>query len=83
MDDLLKQLPGLGIGGLLAALIFYWYRQDVERYTVQWKGQSEMLMKVVMENTASNTAMSSLIQSLHAHLISDKKIQDRRDNLNR
>ncbi len=80
MDEFLKTLPSLGIGGLLAGLIFYWYRQDVQKYTEQWKGQSEALMQVVKDNTTSNITLAVLVKSLHEHMVSSDKITERRFN---
>ena len=58
MDLWLQQtLPTLGIGGILAAFMFYFYRKDVALYTAQWKGQSDMLMQVVKDNTAVITKL--------------------------
>lgn len=78
MDELIKTLPSLGIGGILAGLIFYWYRQDVQRYTEQWKGQSEALIKVVQDNTSSNITLAVLVKSLHDHMVNSDRLIDRR-----
>lgn len=80
MDEFLKTLPSLGIGGVLAGLIFYWYRQDVQKYTEQWKGQSEALMQVVKDNTSSNITLAVLVKSLHDHMVSSDRLNERRNS---
>lgn len=55
MDEFAKYLTTLGVGGVLAGLMFMFYRKDVRAYTELWKAQSELLIEVVKENTASNT----------------------------
>lgn len=47
----------LGTGGVLAAIIFAIYRKDALRWEEAWKGQSQMLLQVVKENTAAITAL--------------------------
>lgn len=78
MDEFLKTLPSLGVGGILAGIMFWWYRKDVEKYTEQWKGQSEALMQVVKDNTASNITLAVLVKSLHDHMVSSDRINERR-----
>lgn len=53
----------LGVGGVLAGFMFVFYRKDIKMYTELWKLQSEMLMTVVKENTASNIKLIGLIES--------------------
>lgn len=52
----------LGIGGVLAWGMFQVYRKDMQRNNDLWKGQSEMLMQVVKENTAAITSIQFHIQ---------------------
>lgn len=58
-----KWLITLGVGGVLAGFMFVFYRKDVKLYTELWKVQSEMLITVVKENTASNIKLISLIEN--------------------
>lgn len=58
-----KWLITLGVGGILAGFMFVFYRKDVKLYTELWKVQSEMLVTVVKENTASNIKLISLIEN--------------------
>lgn len=67
-SEFMKWIATLGVGGILAAFMFHFYRKDVQRYTDLWKGQSEMLVQVVKENTVANTKLVTLIDALHRRL---------------
>jgi len=54
-----ESLPALGIGGVIAIIIFAFYRKDVKMYHNLWKGQSTMLVEVVKENTAAITKLTA------------------------
>lgn len=62
--EFLKYLASLGVGGIIAGLMFMFYRRDVATYTAQWKGQSEQLTKVVVDNTAAITSNTEVMRSL-------------------
>lgn len=64
--EMIKWFATLGVGGILAGFMFWFYRKDVRVYTEQWKNQTELLMAVVKENTVSNTR---LIASIDANQI--------------
>lgn len=81
-----KWLLTLGVGGVLAGFMFVFYRKDVKQYTELWKAQTEMLMVVIRENTASNTKLISLIENQERnvmrksdikHMIDEAKREDR------
>lgn len=61
--EFVKWLATLGIGGILAAFIFVFYRKDIRQYTELWKQTAEQLMIIVKENTSSNTELIMLLQS--------------------
>lgn len=63
--DLFQWFTTLGVGGILAGGMFYFYRKDVKTYTDLWKGQSEMLLEVVKENTVAFTKLTEVINALH------------------
>jgi len=71
--ETLKWFATLGVGGVLAGMIFWFYRKDVREDREQWKGQSEMLVGVVKDNTAAITANTMTIQALHRR---DDRIED-------
>lgn len=60
--DTFKYLASLGVGGILAGMMFLVYRKDMKVNSAAWEGQSEMLMAVVKENTAAITALIGLVQ---------------------
>jgi hypothetical protein len=60
--DGLQWLASLGVGGALAGGMFLIYRKDSKASEERWKGQSEMLVQVVKENT---TAITSLTDRLN------------------
>lgn len=80
-EGLVRFVSTLGVGGAVAALIFLAYRKDVSLFTNGWKGQAEMLMQVVKENTAaitSNTATgSALLDRLTAYDLEMREVLDR------
>ena len=57
-----KWLATLGIGGVLAAFMFTFYRKDVKQYTELWKAATDQLIMVIKENTASNVKLIGLIE---------------------
>lgn len=57
-------LATLGVGGVLAAFMFYWYRKDVKQFTDLWQNVAQQLMAVVKDNTASNTKLIALIENM-------------------
>lgn len=76
--DFVKYLASLGVGGVIAGMMFHFYRRDVATYTQQWKGQSDALMTVVRdnmgivrENTAALTKMATLLEALHRRIDSE------------
>lgn len=71
--EFIKWFATLGVGGVLAAMMFWFYRRDVANYTALWKGQTDILMAVVKENTASNTKLITVIEALHRRLDGDRK----------
>lgn len=69
-----KWLVTLGVGGVLAAFMFVFYRKDVHQYTELWKTVAEQLMNVVKENTASNTRLISLIETQERNAVRKEDI---------
>ena len=70
-----KWLVTLGVGGVLAAFMFTFYRKDVRQYTELWKSTSDLLVGVVKENTASNTKLISLIESMERNTMRKSDIE--------
>ena len=57
-----------GVGGVLAGMMFFFYRKDVKSYTELWKTQTSMLVEVVKENTRSNVQLTGVVDALHKRL---------------
>jgi predicted RNA polymerase sigma factor len=58
-------LPTAGVGGLLALVMFYFYRQDAERHMKKFddlierqERSSDGWIKIVQDNTAALTRLS-------------------------
>jgi len=65
----------LGVGGVVAAFMFMFYRKDVKQYTDMWKDQSasnervlSQVMDVVRDNTAALTKVVAVVDSLHRRI---------------
>lgn len=65
MEELLKALAPLGVGGVLAGFIFWFNRKDANDHAKAWQGQTEILLQVVKENTASNVTLQNTTASLN------------------
>ena len=63
-SELVRLLAPLGIGGVLAGIMFAIYRKDAIQWQEAWKGQTQMLVQVVKENTAAVTALVEKIEQL-------------------
>jgi len=68
-------LVSLGVGGILAAFMFTFYRKDVKQYTELWRVTAEQLMDVVKENTASNAKLIALIESQERNTLRKSDIE--------
>lgn len=74
-SEFIQWLTTLGVGGVLAGLMFMFYRKDVKQYTELWKNVTDMLMAVVKDNTASNTKLISLIELQERNAIRKSDIE--------
>ena len=63
--ELVQWLGTLGVGGILAGVMFAFYRKDVKAHTDMWRGQTEILIQVVRDNTIAIASNTSTIQALH------------------
>jgi hypothetical protein len=70
-----KWLVTLGVGGILAAFMFTFYRKDVKQYTELWRTTAEQLVNVVKENTASNTKLITMLESLERNVLRKHDIE--------
>lgn len=63
--ELLKYLMPLSVGGVLAWGMFQVYRKDMREMQGQWKGQAEIMVSVVKENTKAVTELTTMIKNGH------------------
>ena len=70
-----KWLITLGVGGVLAAFMFVFYRKDLQQYTELWKLMSEQLTNVVKENTASNTRLIAMLENAERNALRKTDIE--------
>ena len=71
---LLQWFATLGVGGVLAAFMFMYYRKDVKQYTELWRVTAEMLMNTIKENTASNVKLIALIENYERNVMRKEDI---------
>lgn len=69
-----KWLITLGVGGILAGFMFMFYRKDIKQYTELWKTNAEMMVGVIKENTASNTRLIALLESVERNQLRKEDI---------
>ena len=62
--EFFKWLVSLGVGGVIAALIFMFYRKDMRMHADMWRTATDQLLIVVKENTASNIKLITLIEGM-------------------
>ncbi len=62
--DTFKWLASLGVGGILAGMMFMVYRKDMRTNAEAWRGQTDILIDIVKENTAAITALIGLVQRI-------------------
>lgn len=70
-----QTLATLGVGGVIAVIIFLFYRKDVRQYTELWREQAilnrqqtEMLVSVIKENTVALTQNTEVVRSMHRRM---------------
>jgi len=66
--DFLKFLATLGVGGILAGFMFFFYRKDVRQYTDLWKAQTDVLTSLIESNIEANVSLKAAVEALHRRL---------------
>lgn len=76
----------LGVGGIVAAFMFMFYRKDVANYTKLWNEQAsqnravlESVLGVVKENTVALTKVVTIVDSFHRRIDSNGPPYPQRD----
>lgn len=75
-----KWLITLGVGGILAAFMFTFYRKDIKQFTELWKSTTEQLIGVVKDNTSSNVKLIGLIESQERNTFRKIDLESLMDN---
>lgn len=73
-QQLLPFAASLGVGGILALAMFLIHRKDMQEHIEKWRGQSEILVTVVRENS---TVIAKLTEKLD-RVIDERSGSDRR-----
>lgn len=63
--ETMKIIGSLGLGGILAWGMFLVYRKDSLAWQESWKGQQQLLVQVVKENSVAITALVTRLESNH------------------
>ena len=74
--ELARMLATLGVGGVLAGIIFLFYRKDVKQYTELWKMVADQLTTTIKENTASNVKLITLIEAQERNALRKSDIEE-------
>jgi hypothetical protein len=61
-------LAQLGVGGVIAGLLIFFYRKDVKAYTDLWRDQTVVLLDVVKENTRCTAENTEVLRALHKRM---------------
>jgi len=77
--DPLQWFATLGVNGILAGVMFYFYKNLNDRFTEYVKEQQEyqrtqtnLLVNVVRENTESNTKVVTMVDAMHRRMDDDR-----------
>ena len=62
--DFIKWLATLGVGGVLAGVMFFWYRKDILQRNTDCENREDQLIEVIKTNSASHEKLAMSIQSL-------------------
>lgn len=66
--DFLRFMATLGVGGVLAGFMFYFYRKDTREQTELWRTQTDLLVKLIQSNIEANTGLKAAVEALHKRL---------------
>ena len=74
--ELTKWLATLGIGGVLAAFMFTFYRKDIKQYTELWKAATDQMVGIVKDNTAAQSKLIALIENQERNAMRKEDIEN-------
>jgi uncharacterized membrane protein len=82
--EFLKYLASLGVGGILAGVIFYFHtkitdahRSDLKGIIAAQQSREDALLRKLDENTVSNTRLIAVIDALQALVARELNAGDR------
>ena len=61
--EIIQALAPLGIGGVLAGFIFYFYRLDRTESRDSYKAMAESFRSIVQDNTKAVTELTTLLRN--------------------
>lgn len=74
-QEFIRFLLQLGVGGVIAGILFFFYRKDVRQFTDLWREQAKLnseqtaaMIAVVKENTIAFTQNTEIARSLHKRI---------------
>lgn len=73
--EFFKWITTLGVGGILAGLMFLFYRKDIQQYTDLWKNTTDILMIIVKDNTKSNERLIVLLENQERNALRKSDIE--------
>jgi hypothetical protein len=74
--ELTKWFATLGVGGILAGFMFALYRKDIKQFTELWKMATDQLIIVIKENTASNTKLVGMLETMERNALRKTDIEE-------
>ncbi len=63
-DQWLNSLPSLGVGGMLAGIMFFFYRTDRQASEQRLSKITENFLQVIQDNTKAMTSVVDVINKL-------------------
>ncbi len=63
-DQWLNSLPSLGVGGMLAGIMFFFYRTDRQASEKSLSKITENFLQVIQDNTKAMTSVVDVINKL-------------------
>lgn len=68
----LKWLTSLGIGGVLAGMIFFFYRRDFVNERSKHSGREDKMIEVIERNAVAGERLSETVKDLQSYLRSNE-----------
>jgi uncharacterized protein Yka (UPF0111/DUF47 family) len=82
-QTLVNNLISLGIGGVVAAIVLLWKRQDDQRYAGELKALTERSLRAQEEATRAMRDLAGTIEKLNALMEIEKRLTVLEHKINR